>query len=213
MLRSALIAVTAIAAVASAQNTTVEPTNNSTYFYGTDGSLEIDPNTVESSLRSAWCLGQTNNCPEVCDGQVSNNVCSADTLEWTCTCSDSSLQPNITNYAAMMPSYICQQWKELCVGAHPDERDPQQACQSIECGTQNASASSTSSSSSSSSAPASMSATASSTSGSSASETSAAASSTASDTNTGAAAALNVAQAYGSSILAAGLLGVFGLAL
>lgn len=114
----------------------------------------------------------------------------------------------------MMPSYVCQQWKELCVADHPDERTPQQACQSITCGMLNASEADASSSSSStaSSSGASTSETPSSTTGSgSGSETTPTSSETPSDT--GAAAALNVAQAYGSSILAAGLLGFFGLAL
>lgn len=74
MLRSALVAVTALAAVASAQNTTLS-TGNTTYFYGTDGSLEIDPTVVSEALRADWCLGQTNNCPEVCDGQTTVNTC------------------------------------------------------------------------------------------------------------------------------------------
>lgn len=131
------------------------------------------------------------------------------TLQWTCTCSDSSLKPNFTSYAAMMPSYVCQKWIELCVAAHPNERAPQQACQSITCGMQNASMASSSPSSSSSAAPQSTSASAS-TSGSPSATSSSASESTSSK---GAAAALNVAQAYGSSILAVGLLGVFGLAL
>lgn len=75
MFRSAIVAVAALAAVASAQNSTLEPTGSTQYFYGTDGSLQIDPNTVEPSLRSAWCLGQQNNCPQVCGGQVSANQC------------------------------------------------------------------------------------------------------------------------------------------
>ncbi|CZT18236.1 uncharacterized protein RCC_04081 [Ramularia collo-cygni] len=212
MFPSALIAVTALVAVASAQNTTVEPTGNTTYFYGDDGALQIDPNVVDSSLRSAWCTGQQNNCPKVCGGQVAagGNKCEDTTLDWTCTCSDGST-PNITDYAEMIPSYVCERWIDLCVMAHPDQRTPQQECRSITCGEKNASEADAGSSSSSSSAPAS-SQTPSSTSGSgSASESSPTSSSTPSDT--GAAAALNVAQAYGSSIFAAGLLGIFGLAL
>lgn len=92
MFRSTLIAVAAVAVVANAQNTTVEPTGNSTYFYGADGSLEIDPNTVDASLRSAWCLGQTNNCPEVCGGQVTTNTCDAVRLPTMISCSSTDEQ-------------------------------------------------------------------------------------------------------------------------
>lgn len=213
MFRSTLIAVSAIAAVASAQNSSVTPTGNTTYFYGTDGSLEVDPTLFSESLRADWCLGQTNNCPEVCDGQTTTNTCDRNTLDWTCTCSDSSLMPNITDYAAMMPSYKCDAWKQLCNDAHPDDSIGQEGCQSVTCGSKNASATDDGTSSSTTSSSASMSTTPTSTSGGgSASQTSDTASS-ASPSDTGAAAALNVAQAYGSSILAAGLLGIFGLAL
>lgn len=67
-------ALVAFSSFATAQNET-ESTGSDTYFYGDDGSLQIDPNTVELVLRQSWCRGQTNNCPIICGGVASQNTC------------------------------------------------------------------------------------------------------------------------------------------
>lgn len=57
------IAVTALSGFVSAQN------------YSTSGNLTIDPNSVELTLRQAWCRAEQNNCPLICGGRDSSNNC------------------------------------------------------------------------------------------------------------------------------------------
>ncbi|KAK5132437.1 hypothetical protein LTR08_009048 [Meristemomyces frigidus] len=203
-----LIAASALTGLVSAQN------------YSTSGALSIDPNGVDYDTRLSWCRAQTNSCPQICGGQASPNSCDATALTYVCTCSNGN-SPNISNFDQTIPSFVCAQWKTDCVTAHPNDLTGQTACLSVVCGDRNASSGETSTSSSA-SATASMTAsmTASSTGGAVASASSAAgsgasaASSAASSaTASSAAIAMNVAQNYGTGILAAGMLGLFGLAL
>jgi hypothetical protein len=136
------------------------------------------------------------------------------TLNYTCTCTDGS-SPNISAYQQTIPFYECQQWKTDCVAAHPNDLDGQTGCLSVTCGNLNASSGESSTSSSMAST-----ATASSTGSSAASSASATGSSTgsstassASATSSSAAVAMSVAKNYGTGILAAAMLAVFGLAL
>lgn len=134
-------------------------------------------------------------------------------LNYTCTC-PGSIQPNISNYDQTIPSFVCGQWRINCVANHPNDLVGITACQSVVCGMKNASsgvssasaAPSSTSAASTSSSMASTSATAKTSSSATAATTSAAA-------TKGAAATVHLAQNFGTSVLAAGLLAVFGLAL
>ncbi|KJX94569.1 hypothetical protein TI39_contig4175g00002 [Zymoseptoria brevis] len=196
------IVVAALSAIASAQN----------YSVGANGQLMIDASQISSGERQSWCLGQRNNCPKVCEGPANPNSCDSNTLEWTCTCTNGNT-PNITDYTEMVPFYICQQWIANCVASNPNDATAQFGCRSVVCGSQNASALAvdSSSSSSSSSSPSSSATGTPTTNGGGSSGTRPTESAAAS--SSGAAVALNVAQSYGSGILAAGLLASFGLAL
>lgn len=195
------------------------------------------PDSVPINTRNNWCIYQRQNCPEVCGGQAYPNNCSVvsshfanstnlaitntlifqTALTYTCTCTDGS-KPNISSYANMLPSLICIQWVKDCVKAAGNDLQQLTNCRSISCGNkdpgkvaQNGGSGSGSGSGSSSSAAPSGSASATSGGGSSgASQTS---SSSSSATSSGAAIALNVARSYGTSVLAAGMLAAFGLAL
>lgn len=149
-------------------------------------------------------------------------------MTYNCVCSSGN-QPNISDYDQTLPSLVCGQWVADCVNAHPNDLDGQTACLSVVCGSRNASSGiSTSSSSMMTSASATASSsggsggaggaqqTASSSSGSgsgSGSSTASGSSGAASATSSSAAYALNLASNYGTGILAAGILGAFGLAL
>lgn len=136
-------------------------------------------------------------------------------------------QPNISDYDQTLPSLVCGTWRGDCVQAHPNDLDGQTACLSVVCGSKNAStgistsstmmtsASATASSSGGSGGAGGAQQTASSTSdsGSSASSTASGSGSAASASSSSAAFALSVASNYGTGILAAGILGAFGLAL
>lgn len=114
----------------------------------------------------------------------------------------------------MIPAYECIQWVNGCVAAAGNDLNKLTNCRSVVCGNRDPgkvpqTGSSGGGSASSSAAP-SGSATASSTRGSGGSTAS---SSAAAQTSTGAAVALNAVSEYGTPILAAGMLGLFGLAL
>ncbi|KAF1355276.1 hypothetical protein BDV97DRAFT_418969 [Delphinella strobiligena] len=212
-----LLAATAITGLVSAQDT--DGTWSFATNYSTSGPIAINPDSVELATRESWCRAETSTCPQIC-GTTSSNTCNPDTLNYTCTCS-SGTTPNISSYEQTLPFYICQQWVGDCVLGHPNDLDGQTACQSVICGSGNAStaqsssSASSSASSTSSAAASSSSAAASTTSAAAASSGtgSATASSSAAATSKAAAAALSVAKTYGTGALAAGMLAVFGLAL
>jgi len=146
------------------------------------------------------------------------------TLTFVCSCTNGN-SPNISSYDQTIPSFVCAQYIEDCVDAHPNDLDGITACRSIVCGNQNASSGLSSSSSSSASATTSLSSSASSeasetasTSATSSGSGSAGAATTSSGgaaaaTSSGSAAVMNVAKNYGTGILGAAFLAVFGLAL
>ncbi|EME39321.1 hypothetical protein DOTSEDRAFT_83110 [Dothistroma septosporum NZE10] len=199
MFRSALlVTVTALSVVVGAQN------------YSTSGPLSVDVSQIDTATRQSWCRAQTNSCPEICGGQANPNTCDQTTLNYTCTCTDGST-PNITNYDQTIPSFICAQWKSNCVANHPNDLDGQTGCLSVVCGSANATSGESTASSSSASSPSSTSSGSAATG--SATGSASASGASASATASSAAMALNIAQQYGTTIMGAGLLAVFGFAL
>ncbi|KAL1304872.1 hypothetical protein AAFC00_003795 [Neodothiora populina] len=212
-----LLAATAMTGLVSAQSPWTFATS-----YSTSGPIAINPDTVDPALRATWCRAETESCRQICS-TYSANTCDSNTLTYNCTCATGST-PNITDFQQTLPFFICQQWITDCVAGHPNDLDGITACHSVTCGDRNASSAS-SSSSSSSSASSTSSAAASSSSGAAASATSAAASATsgaasaassaaaATSSSAASSAAIGVAMNYGTGVLAAGMLAVFGLAL
>ncbi|KAL9528433.1 hypothetical protein SMMN14_07937 [Sphaerulina musiva] len=205
MFRSTLlVAVTALAAVANAQN------------YSTSGNLSIDATQIQPALRQSWCRGQMIACPQICGGRASANTCDSENLTYNCVCPDNEPR-NISDYTQTLPFFICEQWKTNCVASHPDDLDGQAGCQSVTCGSMNATEaeSSNGGGSSTTSAAASMTSSPSGTSGaggaSGASMTSA--TSTPTPTESGSAAALSIAQNYGTGLFALLGMAVFGIAM
>jgi len=139
---------------------------------------------------------------------------SQNTLIFSCNCVSNT--PNISSFTNMIPSLECQQWVIGCVAAAGNDLNALTNCRSVSCGNKDPGsinqAGSSNGGSQSSSAAASSSSAPSSTSGSSggASQTSSGASAA---TSTGSAAVLGVARNYGTGILAAGGLALFGFAL
>lgn len=103
---------------------------------------------------------------------------------------------------------MCQQWVINCVANHPNDLDGIAGCHSVKCGSKNASENAVSSTTASGSSP-----TGSSPSGGASNSPSGSSSASATPSQTGAAIALNVAQNYGTGIVAGSLLALFGLAL
>ncbi|KAJ9645307.1 hypothetical protein H2201_005656 [Coniosporium apollinis] len=184
---SLFIAVSAAASLVAAQS-------NNTYT--------VDPNSVPATQRQVWCRAQRQTCPQLCNNQIQNNDCDPNTLQILCVCRNGQT-PNVTDYEQTVPSLMCEEWKIQCVRNSGSDATKQAACIAVQCGSRRAeSVLSTSSASSS--------ATGSSTASGSASATSGAA---AAASSSAAAAALDFATTYGTGAIAAGLLGLFGLAL
>lgn len=79
MFRSTLlVAVTALAAVANAQN------------YSTSGNLSIDATQIPPALRQSWCRGQMIACPQICGGRASANTCDSVSGKQKCASSPSN---------------------------------------------------------------------------------------------------------------------------
>lgn len=201
----------------------------------------IDANSVPYQERQNWCRSQTQTCPQICDGRFDSNTCDPvsavflpsnarpiadfpqNTLTYGCVCADGTT-PNTSDYEQTLPSFVCRKYRDQCVANNPRDKDAQDACLAIECGTKlptedsasstvSSASSATESASSTGSGSSEASETASSTSGSEEAASQTASDGAASATADSAAVALNLASTYGTGLLAAGILGAFGLAL
>lgn len=130
------------------------------------------------------------------------------TLNYTCTCSDNST-PNISDYTQTVPFYVCDQWVANCVDNHPDDLTGQAGCRSVTCGSQNVSEAETTTSSAAPDATTS----ASSSSGTESPSTTTSSGAETSATESSAAMAVHVVENYGTGILFAAMMALFGLAL
>ncbi|KAJ5997705.1 hypothetical protein N7499_005898 [Penicillium canescens] len=104
---------------------------------------------VDSSTRSAWCTGQRNACPDICQQGTKLNSCDPATLKFSCVCSDDS-SPDVSPYMQTIPFYVCENNYGQCITAHANDAEAQRACKKAasNCGSKNASEESTTSSSS-----------------------------------------------------------------
>ncbi|KAJ4317876.1 hypothetical protein N0V94_004706 [Neodidymelliopsis sp. IMI 364377] len=204
---SVLVAVSAFAGFAVAQNNTVIPC------------CSVAINTVPESDRQTWCDAQENTCVDLCGGQgdiASNgNTCDASTLDYKCACSNGTdITSSMSAYEQTVPAQMCYRWYDACInatiGANGEGNAAEQfACEQTRdsrCGSIKIDESGDSSSSSASS------------SATGTSRASGSGSSTASATGSGAAAATSSGAAIanfamGTPALAGGLLAIFGLAL
>lgn len=165
---------------------------------------------VTSTELSAWCQGERNTCPLVCDGSTETNSCSynSTTIDFDCVCSNGTT-PDLSPYEQTIPFYVCEETYIQCIANNPNDLDAQDSCKAnATCGTIDLSASSTTSSSASSTSAASTTAASGSSTTGSATATGATATTT---TSKAAAAALQIAQDHSTSFFAAAMLAVFGM--
>ncbi|KAG9206348.1 hypothetical protein G6514_005075 [Epicoccum nigrum] len=205
---SVIVAVSAFAGFAAAQNSTVIPC------------CTVATNLVPEDKRQTWCDAQENTCVDICGGQgeiASNgNECDASTLDYKCACSNGTTIANdvMATYEQTVPAQMCYFWYDACInatiGANGEGNAAQQfqcrQTRDAECGTRKFDESSDGSASESSSATGGASKTSA-----SVSETGAAA--TGSSTSTPSTGAAMANFAMGTPVLAGGLLAIFGLAL
>ncbi|AEO70025.1 uncharacterized protein THITE_27104, partial [Thermothielavioides terrestris NRRL 8126] len=101
----------------------------------------VDPNSVPSSDRHAWCDDELSSCPAIClqtsTGPPQVNTCDPDTLTYGCVCSDGK-QPNLTEYTLTLPYYVCVEWGNQCVKACGSDNQCASNCREDHpCGAQN----------------------------------------------------------------------------
>ena len=126
--------------------------------YSTSGPLSINVTQIPFATRQAWCQSEYKACPLICGGTASVITCvpvrtanyiiccpqcmltviNQDTLTYKCVC-ENGFHPNISNYLNTLPYFICLQWKTNCVDSNPTDLQALQGCNSVTCGSKNAS--------------------------------------------------------------------------
>lgn len=200
--RSIIVAASALASFAAAQNeTTPIPC------------CTLPANQIDDADREAMCNANQNTCVELCGGvgdiASNGNTCDIQTLENSCTCSNGTdITSELEKYQQSVSGLMClNNWFDACITAAGNSAAARRACTAAQqtCGNLTVGADAGDNSSPSSSP-----------SGSQTSPTSAGSSPTGSSapasSSPAAGAAGNVA-AYSAPILAGGLLALFGLAL
>ncbi|KAF4124911.1 Conserved hypothetical, protein [Geosmithia morbida] len=88
---------------------------------------KIDPDSVDSDVRDAWCVTQKDTCPLICQqtkpGTTLVNTCDSATLTYGCLCGDNK-KPNLSEYSLTLPYFVCREWGTQCVancGEHNNE--------------------------------------------------------------------------------------------
>ncbi|KAI1761183.1 hypothetical protein GGR53DRAFT_39117 [Hypoxylon sp. FL1150] len=103
-----------------------------------NSSFTIDPTTVDLSDRISWCQGETDSCSTIC-GDVVENDCSTDTLDFTCVCSGGN-EPNMNLYENAMPWFVCERLQQNCITATENDAAGQKNCTETygdKCATEN----------------------------------------------------------------------------
>lgn len=100
----------------------------STSMANTGPNSTIVPSSIDLTLRSQWCQGQTNTCGTLCSGDVMDNDCDPDSLEYKCTCNANSSSPGLIYYKETMPTFICETIFNQCIKAGEDSQAAQVLC-------------------------------------------------------------------------------------
>jgi len=206
---SILVAASALAGFASAQNATGN--------YNTPiPCCSVDPASVPLDDKQTWCNANENTCVELCGGQgqiASNgNECDSQTLDFSCECRNgTNVSDSMKKYEQSVDGQMCSYWYIQCIAATGSDAAAQFQCEQArdnECGTLTTSDATDAGNAGASSSGSSPSATSS---GSSSDSTETASASGASSTPTEGAAVRNAI--YGTPALAGGLFALFGFAL
>nr|OQO30556.1 hypothetical protein B0A51_01182 [Rachicladosporium sp. CCFEE 5018] len=102
---------------------------------------QIDPTSVNITLRNNWCGNEVAQCPLICSQvtgslTITSNTCDAQSLTYSCVCSDGT-SPNITEYTQTLPFFICQEWGNQCSSNCGTDNTCVAACrQNHPCGAQ-----------------------------------------------------------------------------
>lgn len=198
---SILVAVTALASFATAQNNTSLPP-------GVGPCCTVNSGLVNGTTKSDWCLAETNTCREACGGSTASggNTCDSTSLQFTCECRNGT-KPEMSLYEQSVPGLMCRFWFRQCIGATNQNLDLQDFCraeQAAKCGNLTTRSTTTTTTSGS--------PTASNTRGGGSADATSSSASPATS-SPGAAAAIAIAREFGTPLLAGGVLALFGFAL
>jgi len=117
--------------------TTVVLTSAIAGFAAAQNSSGLNINAIPLSTRSSWCLSELNECPMLCDMDAEQNACDANTLTYTCECSNGSA-PDVAFYQGTLPFFICQETIAQCITNNPNDETAQSNCRTAnQCGTGN----------------------------------------------------------------------------
>ncbi|KAL2866766.1 uncharacterized protein BJX67DRAFT_127281 [Aspergillus lucknowensis] len=95
---------------------------------------------VDDQKKASWCLGQRNACPEICGGSARDNRCDAQTLDFTCTCSNGT-DADVALYEDTIPFYVCQENYGQCINLSTTQDGDDECTDGLnQCGSLNASA-------------------------------------------------------------------------
>jgi len=105
--------------------------------------ITISPDSVAQSQRDAWCRDQKSTCPILCQqsagsGSTTANDCDTKTLSWHCVCKSNGLTPNMSEFSLTIPYYVCTESNNQCVKACGNNNQCQYDCRAKNpCGAQN----------------------------------------------------------------------------
>ncbi|KHJ31596.1 putative pci domain-containing protein [Erysiphe necator] len=93
-----------------------------------NNSIPFNPATVSPTLRAQWCQGQTNTCGTLCSGNLKENDCDPDTLNYSCHCGANNSSPGLQYYKETMPTFICEMVFDNCIKAGENSQAAQALC-------------------------------------------------------------------------------------
>ncbi|RKF61834.1 putative pci domain-containing protein [Erysiphe neolycopersici] len=93
-----------------------------------NNSASFNAASVSPTLRAQWCQGQTNTCGTLCSGNLKDNNCDPDTLQYTCHCGANNSAPGLQFYKETMPTFICEMVFDNCIKAGENSQAAQQLC-------------------------------------------------------------------------------------
>ncbi|PVH78355.1 hypothetical protein DL98DRAFT_367629, partial [Cadophora sp. DSE1049] len=92
----------------------------------------IDPDIIDATTKSQWCLGQVKTCGVLCSGDLATNDCNTDTLKYDCTCQSNGSTPGLQYYQFTMPTFICEQIFDNCIADNTGNATGQVSCEEDE---------------------------------------------------------------------------------
>ncbi|EPE25600.1 hypothetical protein GLAREA_01512 [Glarea lozoyensis ATCC 20868] len=108
--------------------------SSSTTPLGTyNGSLILDPNSVDSATRRAWCSSEILACSTLCGSNAKANSCTPTVITCECICRSDpdGIVPDLSIYKGTLPAFVNAFISGQCIEQQSNNLDAQQSCTSI----------------------------------------------------------------------------------